>query len=147
MYLETERLIVREITLEDAPFVVELLNTEAFLVKIGDRGVHTLEQAQQKINSFYTQGYPEYGLFLVERKADQVAVGTISYLKREFLPQEDIGYAFLPEFWGKGFALEATKSVLDYKINSGITEIWGVVDRENKASVTLLEKLNFIELV
>ena len=65
MYLETERLIVRELTLEDAPFVVELLNSEAFLVKIGDRAVHTLEQAHKKINSISTPGYPDCGLIWV----------------------------------------------------------------------------------
>lgn len=146
MYLETKRLIIRELTLEDAPFVLTLLNSEAFIVNIGDRGIYTLEQAQQKINSFYTEGYPSYGLFVVELEKDKTPIGTVSYLKRPFLDHDDIGYAFLPQFWHKGYALEATKAVLEFKINQGTKVILGVVDRVNTPSVNLLTKLNFIDV-
>ncbi|NVK24729.1 MAG: GNAT family N-acetyltransferase [Gammaproteobacteria bacterium] len=145
MKLETERLEIRELILEDAPFVVELLNSEAFIVNIGDRGVHNLQLAEEKIQTTYSQDYPNYGLFIVVRKSDNTAIGTVSYLKRDYLEKDDIGYAFLPQFWGQGFALEATKSVLQYQVARGEQEIWGVVDRTNRPSIRLLEKLDFHE--
>lgn len=146
MHLETDRLIIRELTLDDASFVLELLNSEGFIVKIGDRRIYTLDKAQDKIRSFYTGGYPEYGLFVAELKEENRPIGTISYLKRDFLEHDDIGYAFLSQYWHKGYAFESSKAVLDYKIKSGVKEILGVVDRSNEPSVKLLEKLNFEEV-
>ena len=143
MYLETSRLIVRELQNDDAQFIYELLNSEAFIKNIGDRGVHTLEQAQQKIESFYQGLYPDYGLFIVVDKTNTQAMGTVSYLKRDYLEFDDIGYAFLSEFWGKGYALEATQALLNHKLNSGVKQVLGIVDKDNPPSIRLLEKLNF----
>tara|TARA_Y100000034_G_scaffold123356_1_gene169987 strand:+ start:52 stop:561 length:510 start_codon:yes stop_codon:yes gene_type:complete len=143
MQLATERLTVRELTLDDADFILRLLNTEAFKVNIGDRQVRTIADAEDKISNFYTTGYPEHGLFAVDLKETNETIGTVSYLTRDYLEHDDIGYAFLPEFWGKGYATEATKSVLDYKIENGEKCIWGVVNSDNHVSIKLLEKLGF----
>lgn len=143
MDVTSERLLVRELTLEDASFVVELLNTDAFKVNIGDRQVRTIAQAEDKIQNFYTTGYPKYGLFVVCLKNSNEVIGTVSYLKRDYLEYDDIGYAFLPQFWGKGYALEATKAVMDLRLSEGVECIWGVVNSDNQPSIRLLEKLGF----
>ena len=143
MDLTSERLWVRDLTLDDANFIVELLNTDAFKVNIGDRQVRTIEQAQDKIQNFYTVGYPKYGLFVVGLKQTNEVIGTVSYLKRDYLDYDDIGYAFLPQYWGKGYALEATKAVMELRLAEGVECILGVVNSDNQPSIRLLEKLGF----
>ena len=103
----------------------------------------TKKHAEDKIKNQYTDNYPEYGLFAVELTDSAKLIGTVSYLKRDYLEQDDIGYAFLPEFWGKGYALESARTVVDYKLKQGVQHIWGVVNADNLASIKLLEKLNF----
>lgn len=143
MNLNSERLQIRELKSADASFVVELLNTDAFKQNIGDRKVRTIADAEDKIKNFYSVDYPTHGLFAVAIKSTGEPIGTVSYLKRNYLEHDDIGYAFLPEFWGKGYALEATKAVLEHKVKNGVEEIWGVVSSDNSASIRLLEKLGF----
>lgn len=143
MELNSERLTIRLLRSADAAFIVELLNTEGFIQNIGDRQVRTLTQAEDKIAQAYSAEYPSHGLFAVELKASGQVIGTVSYLKRAYLEYDDIGYAFLPEFWGKGYATEATKLMLDHKLALGIKQIWGVVNSDNKASIKLLERLGF----
>ena len=144
MNLNSERLIIRDLTFEDADFILTLLNTEAFKVNVGDRQVRTKADAEDKIKNFYTTGYPTYGLFAVELASTKETIGTISYLKRDNFEYDDIGYAFLPEYWGHGYAREATKEVLSFKLEQGVKSIWGVVNSDNTASIKLLEKLGFI---
>lgn len=143
MKLNSERLTIRELTNNDASFIVELLNTEAFKKNIGDRKVRTLADAIDKIENFYSTEYPSHGLFAVTLISTGQTIGTVSYLKRDYLEHDDIGYAFLPEFWHKGFASEATSAVLEHKISTGIKHILGVVNSDNSASIKLLEKLGF----
>jgi len=143
MEITTDRLLVRNLNLDDASFIVDLLNTDAFKVNIGDRQVRTIADAEDKISNFYTTGYPMYGLFVVELSATGEAIGTVSYLKRDYLEHDDIGYAFLPQFWGKGYAREATKAVLELRLSQGVETVWGVVNSDNEPSIKLLEKLGF----
>lgn len=143
MNLSSERLNIRELTSADADFIVSLLNTDAFKKNIGDRKVRTTADAEDKIQNFYSTSYPSHGLFAVTLKSTDQAIGTVSYLKREHFEYDDIGYAFLPEFWGQGFAIEATQAVLALKLSQGIKQVWGIVNPDNAASIKLLEKLNF----
>ena len=143
MDLSSERLQIRKLTSADASFILELLNTKAFKQNIGDRNVRTIADAEDKINNFYSTGYPTHGLFAVTLKATGKTIGTVSYLKRDFLECDDIGYAFLPEYWGCGYAIEATASVLNFKVSQGAIRILGVVNSDNLASIKLLEKLGF----
>lgn len=143
MNISSERLNIRELNGTDADFIVKLLNTDAFKKNIGDRKVRTIAEAEDKIQHFYSVDYPSHGLFAVTLKSTNQAIGTVSYLKREQFEFDDIGYAFLPEFWGQGFAVEATKAVLALKLSQGIKQVWGVVNPDNSASIKLLEKLNF----
>jgi len=143
MKIETDRLVIREITNQDAAKLVELLNSEGFLQNVGDRGVRTEEQAVELIETRYGIGYPDYGLFAVELKKDNTWLGTVSYLKRDNLEYDDVGYAFLPKHFGKGYAIESTAAIVEWAKEKGARALYGVVDHHNTPSQRLLEKLQF----
>ena len=113
--LETERLSLRQFTVDDAQFILTLLNEPSFLRYIGDKQVRNLEDARQYILNGPVASYERngFGLYLVELKESYTPIGMCGFLKREELPDPDIGFAFLPEFWSKGFAFEAAAAVLE----------------------------------
>lgn len=142
--LETPRLTVRELALEDADFICRLLNDADFLRYIGDRGVRTPADAQQyllagPIASYRTHGF---GLWLVELKGTREPIGMCGLLKRETLSNVDIGFAYLPQFRSQGYAWEAAAAVMQHAGGVlAIDRVAGVVRPDNAASIRLLEKL------
>ena len=114
--IETERLALHEFTDDDAAFVLRLVNEPSFLRYIGDRGVRTIEDARRYIADGPVAGYARYGygLLRVARKADGTTVGMCGVLKRDTLPDPDIGFSFLPEFWSQGYALESAGAVMKH---------------------------------
>lgn len=142
--LETDRLILRRLTTDDAEFILELLNEPSFLRFIGDKGVRTLADArsyllQGPIASYNLHGF---GLYAVTRKEGATAIGICGLLKRESLPDVDIGFAFLPAFWSQGYALEAASAVKMYGLNSlGLRRIVAITNPDNEPSIKLLEKI------
>src|ERR1044072_4986790 len=112
--LETERLSLRQFTVDDAQFILKLLNEPSFLRYIGDKQVRNLEDARQYLLNGPMASYERngFGLYLVELRESYPPIGICGFLKREELPDPDIGFAFLPEFWSKGFALEAATALL-----------------------------------
>lgn len=142
--LETERLILRPFTTGAAPFILTLLNEPSFLRFIGDKKVRTLEDAQQYLLNGPIASYNKYGfgLLLVELKDSQTPIGMCGLLKREELPDPDIGFAFLPEYWNKGFGFEAATAVMnDARERLKLTTILAIVSPDNDASIKLLERL------
>lgn len=141
---ETERLLVREFNTADAPFVLELLNEPAWLQFIGDKKVRTLDDAVQYIRNVPLKSYREngYGLWLVQRKSDQLAIGMCGLIKREALQYEDIGFAYLAAYNGMGYAYEAATAVLEYaKRQLQLKHILAITNQDNTRSIKLLEKL------
>lgn len=142
--LKTERLVLRKLTLNDASFILELLNEPAFVRFIGDRGVRTLEQATNYLVSGPIDSYKRhgFGLWLVQLKNTQEPIGICGLVKRNTLPNIDIGYAFLERFWSKGFASESALAVKDYAMQVlGLTRLLAITDQDNTASIKLLEKI------
>ncbi|WP_373514517.1 GNAT family N-acetyltransferase [Persicitalea sp.] len=149
--LETERLRLREYTQTDTDFVLRLLNSPGFLEFIGDRNVRTEAQAKDYLLDGPMKSYADYGygLSLVERKDDRQAIGTCGLLQRPNLDFPDIGFAFLPEFVGCGYAYEIAKGVLDYGFEKfQLPKIYAMCKPDNARSVRLLEKLGlkFVDL-
>lgn len=144
--IESERLFLRPLTLEDGEFILKLLNTEGFIKYIGDRNVRTIEQAKDyllngPLKSYETNGF---GLNLVELKTDQTPVGMCGLLRRDYLDHPDIGFAFLPAFIGKGYAYEIVKEVIHHGLHVlRMEKILAIVLPENSSSVKLLERLGF----
>jgi RimJ/RimL family protein N-acetyltransferase len=142
--LETPRLILRRLELADAPFVVALLNEQSFIANIGDRGVRSIEDAHRYLREGPMAMYEQhgFGLWHVARKTDGVAVGMCGLLKRDTLPDVDVGYAFFPAYWGQGFASEAAEATLRHGAGRfGLKRVIGVVSEGNTGSIRVLEKL------
>lgn len=141
---ETERLILRPMTGDDAGFILELLNEPSFIRNIGDRKIRTLEGAKAYITEGPVASYARngFGLYLVELKETHESMGMCGLIRRNTLKDVDIGYAFLPKFWSKGYALEAALAMKQYARESiGLKRLVAVVDPENQPSIRLLERL------
>lgn len=142
--IETDRLRLREFTLDDAPFVLKLVNEPAWLENIGDKSVHSLDDAcnyllQGPIKSYQDNGY---GLYLTELKLKGEPVGMCGLVKREFFENPDVGFAFLPQYWGLGFASEAARATLDYaQQHLHINTVLGLTSMGNASSMRVLEKI------
>ncbi len=144
--LATERLHLRAFTLDDADFILRLLNEATFIANIGDRGVRTLDDARAYLAAGPLASYAAngFGLWLIEQRTDRQAVGMCGLLKRDVLPDADIGYALLPEFAGRGYALEAAAATLELAQQTlGLARILAIVNPSNAGSIRLLERLGF----
>jgi len=144
---ESERLRLRElIPQSDADFILRLLNDPAFLANIGDRGVRTHAEAERYIETGPMASYERfgYGLLAVELKHSGVPIGLCGLLKRTWLMLPDIGFAYLPEFRGQGYALEAASAMLAWaRDHRDITEVSAITAPDNRGSIRVLEKLGF----
>jgi RimJ/RimL family protein N-acetyltransferase len=142
--LETERLILRHLTGDDAAFMLGLLNEPNWIRFIGDRNVRTLEQARDYIltGPIELQARLGFGFRLVELKASKCAIGLCGLAKRDYLDDVDIGFAFLPQFCGQGYAYEAAVAALDHaQTKLGLKRIVATTRPDNNLSIQLLEKL------
>ncbi|GAA5067785.1 GNAT family N-acetyltransferase [Lysobacter panacisoli] len=142
--IETERLRLREIVENDAPFILELLTDPSFLENIGDRGVSDLASAVHYVRNGPRASYARhgYGLWLVELKETGEALGMSGLVRRDTLPAPDIGYAFLPRYWSKGYAVEACTAVRDHAIRTlGLPRLLAIVSPGNEASVKVLARI------
>ena len=141
--LDTERLRLRTLAPDDAPFYLEVVNDPAFIEYIGDRGIRTLDAARQAIadGPMAMQAALGHSLCLVELKQDGAPIGMCGLIKRETLPEVDIGYAFLPQFGGKGYATEAAAGVLAYAPSLGIRRVLAITSPGNAGSNAVLRKI------
>jgi [ribosomal protein S5]-alanine N-acetyltransferase len=142
--LTTRRLTLRRLRPGDAEFIVELLNDAAFLRFIGDKAVRTADDACQYILDGPMASYDQYGfgLWLVGVKESGLPVGMCGLLKRESLPDVDIGFAFLPAYRSRGYAFESASAVLEYgRREFGLKRIVAITDPDNAGSIRVLEKI------
>ena len=145
----TERLIIRPINTKDAPFVLELMNTPKWIKFIGDRNVHSVEEAEIYIKEKALSQLEKHGHTnnVVIRKEDQMKLGTCGIYHREGTDKVDIGFAFLPQYEGKGYAHEASNELMKFAENTlKLKEIKAYTLEENTASRKLLERLG-LELI
>ena len=142
--LETDRLIVRHLTTADAEFIIELLNDPSFIRYIGDKQVRTLDDACAYVRNGPARSYETYGfgLNLVELKSEGMPIGICGLLKRDTLPEPDIGFAFLPAYWNQGYALEAAAAVMKHgRETLGVKVVLAITTPDNEASGKLLSKI------
>ena len=144
--LETDRLILRRLSPDDAEFILQLLNEPSWLRFIGDKGIRTIEAARAYILQGPVEMYARlgFGLYLVELKAGGHSIGICGLIKRDSLEDVDIGFAFLPKYWGRGYALEAASAVMTYgRSVLGLRRVVAITSVDNDSSIKLLEKLGF----
>jgi ribosomal-protein-alanine N-acetyltransferase len=141
--LETERLRLRQFTSEDAPFIFELVNEPSFIKNIGDRGVRSLEDAKRYIEMGPVSSYARngFGLYLIQLKESGESIGMCGLIKRPTLEDVDIGYAFLPRFWSKGYAVESALEVKEQARQLGLNRLVAIINPDNESSIRVAEKL------
>jgi RimJ/RimL family protein N-acetyltransferase len=142
--LETQRLVLRRLCADDADFILELLNEPSFLRYIGDKEVRNSADAVRYIENGPMASYERFGfgLYLVELKENGESMGMCGLLKRDSLPDVDIGFAFLPSFWSQGYAFESAAAVMNYgREVLGLRRIVAITSPDNDASMRLLEKI------
>ncbi len=146
MKLLTERLILRPITINDGAFVFKLMNTEDWKKFIGDRNIHTIQDAIQYIEEKMISQYKEvgYGNFVICHRQSQEKLGTVGLYRRPNLEGVDIGFALLPEYYRNGYTYEASKKLLQYAQEElKLSPIQAITDVNNVASQSLIQKLGF----
>lgn len=144
LLLSTDRLDLRHLDERHAPFMLELLNDPSFIVNIGDRGVRTVEDAARYIQDRMIPSYARYGygLYVVEIRATGAAAGICGLVRRDYLDDPDIGFAFLPQFLGQGYALEAATAVGTHAFDGlRLPRLLAVTSPHNTRSMHLLEKI------
>ena len=136
----TERLTLNELSLNNANFINELVNTPEWIKFIGDRNIHTQDEAKEYVEKIIEN--PNINYWVVKLKSQNISIGIITFLKRDYLEHYDIGFAFLPKYSKNGFAYEATIPVLNDAVNNhNHRQILATTVRENTNSIKLLEKL------
>ena len=142
--LETDRLILRWLTPDDAAFILELLNEPAWIRYIGDKSVRTLDDAKNYILTGPMKMYSQFGfgLFLVERKEGSSPIGMCGLIKRDTLDNVDIGFAFLSRYQTLGYGFESASATLKYGHEQlDMERILAITSLDNRASSRLLEKI------
>lgn len=142
----TERLELREFSAADADFVLELLNQPAVLEFVGDKGVRSLRDARRYIEDSPLTSYREngFGHYVVAAKENGVSLGLCGLFHRDFLDTPDLGFAFLEQFAGNGYATEASTAVLSLARDVlQMPTVLAMTDRANDRSAKVLDKLGF----
>jgi RimJ/RimL family protein N-acetyltransferase len=144
--LETERLRLTHLSDRDADFIRGLLNEPSFLRFIGDRGVRTADDARRYIQDGPVAGYARYGhgLLRMGLKTDDTPIGICGVLRRDTLPEPDIGFSLLPAWWSRGYAFEAASAVMQHARGVlRLGRILAITSVDNESSIRLLVKLGF----
>jgi len=144
--IETARLALSQLSDEDAEFILGLVNEPSFLRYIGDRGVRTLEDARRYIQQGPVAGYAKYGhgLMRIGLKPTGVPIGMCGVLRRDTLPEPDLGFSLLPAYWSQGYAHEAAAAVMQNARDVlGLKRVLAITTTDNDPSIRLLGKLGF----
>ena len=142
--IETERLRLRPVTIDDAELMLSVWNDPAFMRNVVDREIRTAEQAREALRDGALKLFADfgYGPYCMSLKPDGTMIGICGLFKRENLDDPDIGFAVLPDYCGKGYAGEAAGAVVNYArddLDLGI--LTAIVSPDNAASIGLIEKL------
>jgi len=142
--IETERLRLRPVTVDDTELMLAIWNDPAFIRNVSDRGIRTVEQAREAIESGAQKLFEDYGYgpYCMSLKSDGTMIGICGLFKRDNLEDPDIGFGVLPDYCGKGYAGEAAAAVVNFARNElGITALTAIVSPTNAPSIGLIEKL------
>ena len=144
--LETERLVLSHLSPEtDVEFILQLLNEPSFVRYIGDKNVRTREDARAYLVEGPVRSYEQngFGLYKVELKESGQPIGISGLIRRDTLPDPDIGFAFLPDYWNKGYAFESAAAVMKYAREVlQLDRILAITTPDNEASAKLLGKIS-----
>jgi ribosomal-protein-alanine N-acetyltransferase len=145
--MHTARLQMRELTEADAPFMYRMMNSDGWLRFIGDRHIRTHDDAAAYLRNVYIPHYARhgFGFYVVSLIGNPEPLGLCGLIKRDSLEDVDIGFAFLPEYQGKGYALEAAKEVMSFAATKGIANVVAITTPDNETSIALLRKIGLTQ--
>lgn len=141
---ETERLILKPTTEEDAKFILNLFNTPKWIEFIGDRKLSTLNDAENYIKNKMTPQFERlgFGNYTIIRKHDGEKIGCCGLYDREGVDGIDIGFALLPDFEKMGYGYESASKLKEIAFNDfKLNQISAITSKNNNASQDLLSKI------
>jgi RimJ/RimL family protein N-acetyltransferase len=144
--LDTARLSLRTLDADDAEIYLRMINEPSYIANINDKGIRTVEGARESLlkGPIDMQQRLGFSLYMVELREDRTPVGLCGLIKRDTLNDVDIGYAFLPDYWGQGYAHEAAAAVVAHaKTDLGLKRLAAITSPLNLSSSKLLEKIGF----
>ena len=144
--IETERLQLRKLTLDDAGLMLHVWNDPAFVRHVGDRGIRTVKDACAAMRKGALHLYDAYGFgpYRMALRDDDTPIGICGLFRREGLDEPDIGYSTLPDFCGQGYAFEAATAVIAYaRSELALDRLIAIISPTNDASIGLIRKLGF----
>ena len=152
MKLETERLILRPVLIEDGAFIFELMNSQGWMQFIGDRNIKSISDAERYIAEKMLPQFQEkgFGNYVMEVKGTKEKLGTCGLYCRPGLQGVDIGFATLPQNFRRGYTFEASSRLLEYgRDELKLSPIQAITNKSNVASQKLIEKLGlqFVEII
>ena len=143
MIIETERVLIRKLTLDDLePF--HQLESNSNVLKYATGEVKNITENKIELLGLmdrYQKHYNDFWIYAIERKSDHRFIGTLALVKDGI--DDEIGYRFLEKYWGNGYGFEVCKGTIAYCKQLKFKKLVGYVVDENKASAKILEKLNF----
>lgn len=143
MPINASNLVIDHLSLNDASFILELLNTPGWKLFIGERNVNDLQDAIAYVQKIIDN--PNVTYFVVKLHDSNIPVGLLSVIKRDYLPHVDLGFAFLPAYAGKNYAYEAASALLkDPSIIAAYPIVLAISLKDNPRSIRLLERLGMV---
>lgn len=142
--IETDRLLLIPVSVEDADFICELYNSENFIEFIGDKNIRSVDDARDYIQKKFLPQIKKlgFGNYIIIRKEDREKIGSVGVFERDGLDVHDIGFSFLPEYVGKGYGFEAASALLEVAFSEfGLQKISAITSNTNTSSQKLIEKL------
>lgn len=146
--LQTERTDLDLITIEDAPFFVELVNSPDWLRYIGANDVHDVSSARAYLERAFLSSYAQHGFgYYAVRLHSGPLIGICGFLQKPYLKHPDFGFALLPAYYRQGYGFEVAAATLSYGMQAfSLSVVDAVAHRSNTSSIRLLAKLSFAEI-
>ena len=142
--LTTQRLLLRTLQPNDRDFVRSLLNDEKVRLHLG--GIVPLHRQEHVLTSLFST-VVDTTVWLVERQATHDRLGLVYLSKHHDGEYFELSYQFAVNAWGKGYAKEACKNVLEFALHDlEMERVVAETQAKNLASCRLLERLNMREL-
>lgn len=146
MEINTERLIIKDISGDEAKFYLELFNDPDWIKNINDKGLRTVEAVEDYIKNKVLKEFQNNGtgFFTIRLKNSKQPIGVSTLLFRDITQYYDVGYALMPNARGKGYAKEATLAMMEYtKLKLKAPYVYAITKTDNMPSINLLKTIGF----
>ena len=147
--IQTERLHIRPLTVDDIPAIAAMFADEEVMKFSSCRRSLSYKETSDLVTEKIMKEYDNVGFsrYAVIKKDDDTLIGYAGFTQQTILAEEkfiDLGYAFAKKYWGKGYATETAQALVAYARSSlRLPELGAVVSHENTASQKVILKSGF----